>query len=133
MFRDGVDRPVAPGLAPDKADRVLPSFRLAPALWLRCRLPAWLARPGGGARPVPVDRTGRRRGGRRGRRLGWRSAAGAVGLPAAAPGAGSSSIGRWSWPPSCGRWPHQVGLWCLYLQLRLLDLPATVVGATIPA
>ena len=27
----------------------------------------------------------------------------------------------------------QLGLWCLYLQLRLLDLPAAVVGVTIPA
>ena len=27
----------------------------------------------------------------------------------------------------------QLGLWCLYLQLRLLDLPSAVVGATIPA
>ncbi len=27
----------------------------------------------------------------------------------------------------------QLGLWCLYLQIRLLDLPSAVVGVTIPA
>ncbi len=27
----------------------------------------------------------------------------------------------------------QIGLWCLYLQVRLLDLPMAVVGVAIPA
>ena len=27
----------------------------------------------------------------------------------------------------------QLGLWCLYLQIRLLDLPTAVVGMAIPA
>ena len=47
-------------------------------------------------------------------------------------GADSCSIGRWS-RPKLRPLAFQLGLWCLYLQLRLLDLPTAVVGVAIPA
>ena len=130
MFRNGVDRPIAPGLDPHKADRVLPSFRLAPSLWLRCRLPAWLRSP-----VVGLDL------------YQWAGLAVAVAAASAAAWASlrlaerlacrllrlvSVEVDRVVVAPKLRPLAAQFGLWCLYLQLRLLDLPATAVGATIP-
>ena len=130
MFRNGVDRPIAPGLDPHKADRVLPSFRLAPALWLRCRLPAWLRRPVAGLDLYQ-----------------WVGLAVAVAAASAAAWASLRlaerlacrllrlvrvEVERVVVAPKLRPLAAQFGLWCLYLQLRMLDLPATAVGATIP-
>jgi MscS family membrane protein len=130
MFRAAVDRPVAAVLARAKGAHAVPSPRLTPSLWLRSRLPGWLRRPALGldfyqwiglvvalAGCAAASWLGLRVAGRLARRLLRhcrievdRSFAAAKLRPLAL----------------------QLGLWCLYLQLRLLDLPAAVVSATIP-
>ena len=106
-------------------------LRLVPSLWLRSRLPAWL----------------------RGRILGlevyqW------IGLAVALAGCGIASwlglrvvervaryalhrggfvLDRAVLAPKLRPLALQLGLWCLYLQLRLLDLPMAAVGIAIPA
>ncbi len=131
MFRVAFDRSVAPSFARGKAYRAALSPRLAPSLWLRGRLPTWLRAPAAG---LDVYQ--------------W------IGLTVALAGCGAASwlglrvlervacfalrrggfeLDRDLVAPKLRPLAFQLGLWCLYLQLRLLDLPSAVVGATIPA
>ena len=131
MFRVAFDRRLAPGLSPDKGVRAGLSLRLVPSLWLRGRLPAWLRGPAPG---LDVYQ--------------W------IGLAVALAGCGMASwlglrvLERIAWhalcrggfvldravvAPKLRPLAFQLGLWCLYLQIRLLDLPTAVVGVAIPA
>jgi MscS family membrane protein len=131
MFRAAFDRPIARGLSRDKGIRAAVPFRLVPSLWLRDRLPAWLRAPAPG---LDVYQ--------------WIGLA--VGLAAfgAASWLGLRVIERAAWhalraggleldralvAAKLRPVAFQLGLWCLYLQLRLLDLPSEFVGAVIPA
>jgi MscS family membrane protein len=131
MFRVAFDRRLSPGLTPDKGVRAGLSLRLVPSLWLRGRLPVWLRGPAPG---LDVYQ--------------W------IGLALALAGCGMASwLGLWvleriacyalyrggfvlDWAlvgPKLRPLALQLGLWCLYLQIRLLDLPTAVVGVAIPA
>lgn len=127
MFRGAVDRPIAPSLGPKAG----PSLARAPSLWLRCRLPAWVRQPALGLDLYQ-----------------W------LGLAVALAACGAASwlglqvaerlacrllrlvrveVDRALAAPKLRPLALQFGLWCLYLQLRLLDLPAAAVGAAILA
>jgi MscS family membrane protein len=131
MFRVAFDRPIARGLSRDKGIRAAVPFRLVPSLWLRGRLPAWLRTAGLGLELYQ-----------------WIGLAVALAAFGAASWLGLRVIERVAWHALRGGGfeldrvvvasklrplAFQLGLWCLYLQLRLLDLPSAVVGATIPA
>ncbi len=131
MFRVALDRPLAPGLSPDKGVRAAVSARLVPSLWLRSRLPAWLRVPGPGLELYQ-----------------WIGLAFALAASWAASWLGLRVIERVALhtlralgfeldralvATKLRPLAFQLGLWGLYLQLRLLDLPSAVVGATIPA
>jgi MscS family membrane protein len=131
MFRVAFDQRLAPGLSADKGIRAGLSPSLVPSLWLRGRLPAWLRRPMPGLEVYQ-----------------W------IGLAMALVGCGIASwlglrileriacyalhrggfvldrtvVGHKLQPLAL-----QLGLWCLYLQIRMLDLPTAVVGVAIPA
>ena len=133
MFRDAVDRPVAPspgaGQGRSARSRRCEPGPLALAPLPAPRLAAAARRRGststsGSAWRSPWRPAGRPRGWGSGSSSGW---------PACGcGGADSSSIGDLV-APKLRPLAFQLGLWCLYLQLRLLDLPAAVVGVTIPA
>jgi MscS family membrane protein len=131
MFRVAFDHRLAPGLSPDKGVRAGLSLQLVPSLWLRGRLPGWLRGP------APVLEV-----------YQW------IGLALALAGCGMASwlglrvLERVACYALCrGGFvldravvalklrplALQLGLWCLYLQIRLLDLPTAVVGVAIPA
>ena len=131
MFRVAFDRPIAPGLSRDKGIRAAVPFRLVPSLWLRDHLPAWLRTPGPGLELYQ-----------------WIGLAVALAAFGAASWLGLRVIERVAWhalraggfdldrvvvASKLRPLAFQLGLWCLYLQLRLLDLPSAVVGAAIPA
>src|SRR5262249_26772142 len=131
MFRVAFDRPIARGLSRDKGTRAAVSFRLVPSLWLRERMPAWLRAPWPGLELYQ-----------------WLGLAVGVVLFGAASWLGLRIIERLAWhalrasgfeldravvASSLRPLALQLGLWCVYLQLRLLDLPWAVVGAAIPA
>lgn len=131
MFRAAVDRPVAPVLGRAKGLHAAPSPRLVPALWLHSQLPPWLRKPVLGldlyqwiGLAVALA-------------VGW--AASWLGLWVAARLAcrllrrGRIEIERTIVASKLRPLAYQLGLWCLYLQLRLLDLPAAALGVTIPA
>ena len=131
MFLVAFDHRLAPGLSPDRGIRAGLSPGLVPSLWLRSRLPAWL----------------------RGRVAGlevyqW------IGLIVALAGCGIASwlglrvlervaqfalfrggfvLDRAVLALKMRPLALQLGLWCVYLQIRLLDLPMAVVGMAIPA
>jgi MscS family membrane protein len=131
MFRVKFDHRLAPGLSPDKGIRAGLSPGLVPSLWLRSRLPAWLR----GSKPgLEVYQ--------------W------IGLALALAGCGVASwlglrvlervaryalcrggfvLDRAVLAPKLRPLALQLGLWCLYLQIRLLDLPMAVFGIAIPA
>ncbi len=131
MFRVKFDHRLAPGLSPDKGIRAGLSPGLVPSLWLRSRLPAWLR----GSKPgLEVYQ--------------W------IGLAIALAACGIASwlglrvleriarfvlcrggvvLDRAVLAPKLRPLALQLGLWCLYLQIRLLDLPMAVFGIAIPA
>ena len=131
MFRTAFDLRLAPDLTPDKGIRAGLSPRLVPSLWLRGRLPAWLRSPALGLEVYQ-----------------W------IGLALALAACGVASwlglrvlervatytlrrggfvLDRSLVAPKLRPLALQLGLWCLYLQIRLLDLPTAVVGVAIPA
>ena len=131
MFRVALDRPLAPGLSRDKGVKAAVSARLVPSLWLRAHMPGWLRIPwpvlelyqwiglaislaGGGAASWLGLRVIER--------LAWHALR-----------AGGFELDRALVATKLRPLAFQLGLWCLYLQIRLLDLPSGVVGATIPA
>ena len=131
MFRVAFDRPVASGLSRDKGVKAAVSARLVPSLWLRDRMPGWLRAP------WPVLEL-----------YQWIGLAVALAAGGAASWLGLRVIERVAWhalraggfeldralvATKLRPLAFQLGLWCLYLQIRLLDLPSGVVGATIPA
>ena len=131
MFRDAVHRPVAPALARVQNFHRFPSLRLTPSLWLRCRIPAWLRRPALGLDLYQ-----------------WAGLVVALAASAVASWAGLRVVERLAClvlrrgqievdrdlaASKLRPLALQLGLWCLYLQLGLLDLPAAVVGVTTPA
>ena len=89
------------------------------------------AEPRAGAGPLPVGRPGRRPGGRRGGLAGWLRVV--ERLACRLLRRGRIEVDRALAASKLRPLALQLGLWCLYLQLRLLDLPAAVVGVTIPA
>jgi MscS family membrane protein len=131
MFRDVIDRPVAASLPRVKRLHEVPPARLIPSLWLRSQLPQWLRCP-----VLGLDL------------YQWIGLVVALGVCAAASWLGLRIIERlacrvlWQGRIEVDRAlaasklrpiAFQLGLWSLYLQLRLLDLPSNVVGVTIPA
>jgi MscS family membrane protein len=131
MFRAAFDRPIAPGLPHDKGMPTGVSLRLVPSLWLRDRLPGWLRSHGPGldlyqwiglAVAALVCGAASWLGLRVIERLAWHALR-----------AGGFELDRAQVATKLRPLAFQLGLWCLYLQLRMLDLPSAVVGATIPA
>ncbi|WP_406693940.1 mechanosensitive ion channel family protein [Singulisphaera sp. Ch08] len=131
MFRDVADRPVDASLSRERAITAIPAMRVVPSLWLRHQLPAWLRGPAPGLDLYQ-----------------WIGLAVALVTCAAVSWLGLRIIERLAC--YCLRWggfdldrslvagklrpvSFQIGLFCLYHLLRLLDLPSAVVGATIPA
>src|SRR3954465_6821931 len=131
MFRDASERPVAPALAKVGDDREALAATLVPALWLRGRLTPWLRLPAAG---LDIYQ--------------WIGLAIALSLAGVATWLGLRALER----AACGGLRRggfeldramvgsrlkplafQVGLGCVYQQLRLLDLPSAMVGVTIPA
>lgn len=130
MFRNGVARRVAAGLDPGRANRVIPSFEMAPSLWIRCMLPGWLRHT-----VLGLDL------------YQWAGLAVALSLSGAASWVAlrvaerlacgllhlvKVDIARSVVAPKLRPLSLQPGLWSLYLLVRLLDLPAAVVAAAIP-
>ena len=132
MFRDAAERPVAPTLAQGKSGPRSRRGELVPSLWLRGRLarlaPAarrWgSTSTSGSAWRSPWRPAGRRRGWGCGSWSGW---------PAYGLRRGGFELDRALVASKLRPLAFQLGLWCLYHQLRLLDLPSAVVGVTIPA
>ncbi|AGA31030.1 mechanosensitive ion channel family protein [Singulisphaera acidiphila] len=131
MFREVADRPVDATLSRERAVTAVPSIRVVPSLWLRSQLPAWLRGPAPGLDLYQ-----------------WVGLVVALATCAVASWLGLRVIERLA----CYglRWggfdldrtlvagklrplSFQLGLFCLYHLLRLLDLPSAVVGSTIPA
>jgi MscS family membrane protein len=132
MFRVAFDLRLAPGLSPDKGVRAGLSASLVPSLWLRGRLPGWLrGKPHLGLEVYQ-----------------WIGLAVALACCGIASWLGLGVIERAACyllagggfvldRPMVARKLRplaiQLGLWCLYLLIRLLDLPTAVVGMAIPA
>ncbi len=93
-----------------------------------CPLAPW---PRAGARPLPVGGPGDRPGGFRRRLLDWPQDDRAAGV--LRPAVGGFNLERSLVAEKLRPLSFQLGLFCLYHLLRLLDLPAAVVSATIPA
>jgi MscS family membrane protein len=131
MFHVKFDHRLAPGLTPDKGIRAGLSARLVPSLWLRGRLPAWLRSPAAGLEVyqwigLALALAGCGVASWLGLRVLERIACYALGR-------GGFVLDRATVAPKLRPLALQVGLWCLYLQIRLLDLPMAALGMAIPA
>lgn len=130
MFRDGLDRKVAAGLDPLRANRIVPSFDLAPSLWVRCSLPAWMRHPVLGldlyqwlglALALTVCSL-----------VSWLALRVVEGVVCKLLMMGRVDVECLVVDSKLRPLALQFGLWALYHQVRLLDLPIAVVGAAVP-
>jgi MscS family membrane protein len=131
MFRDASERPVSPTLSKDKVGREAFTATLVPSLWLRGRMPPWLRRPAAGLELYQwIGLAISLAVGGFATWLGLRALEGAARLGLRR---GGFELDRAIVAPKLRPLAFQIGLWCLYHQLRLLDLPSAVVGVTIPS
>lgn len=131
MYRDAADRPATTVLAREVGALPEPSLRMLPSLWLRNHLPSWLKFPALG---LDVYQ--------------WIGLLIALAAGAAASWLGLRIIARLTCyllhrggfevdravaTSKLRPIALQLGLWSFYLLIRLLDLPAAVIGVAIPA
>ena len=130
MFRDALEHPVAPTLAKVNVGSETRAATLVPSLWLRSRLAPWLRNPVVGldlyqwiglAMAVVVASAAT-----------WLGLRGLERVACHALRRGGFILDRATVASRLRPLAFQVGLLCLYHQLWLLDLPATVIGVLIP-
>jgi MscS family membrane protein len=131
MFRASFGHPVAQGLSRERGARAGLSPWLVPSLWLRGRLPAWLRYHAPGldiyqwiGLAVALAASGV---------ASWLGLRILVRFACSALRCGGLALDGGVVAPKLRPLAFQLGLWCLYLQLRLLDLPTAVIGAMMPA
>lgn len=131
MFWAVADRPVDATLSRERAVTAVPSIQVVPSLWLRSQLPPWLRGPAPGldlyqwvglAIALVVSAV-----------TSWIGLRMIERLACYALQWGGFNLERSLVAGKLRPLSFQLGLLCLYHLLRLLDLPAAVVGATIPA
>lgn len=130
MFHDAADRPVDSSLSRSSGVKAGPTLSLVPSLWIRSRMPAWLKGPGLGLDLYQ-----------------WLGLVTALAIAAVASWLGLRVIERlacyglqWSGfkldrdlvAAKLRPLSFQVGLLVFYEFVQLLDLPGTVLGATLP-
>ncbi|WP_435018684.1 mechanosensitive ion channel family protein [Tundrisphaera sp. TA3] len=131
MYRDAADRPIAPALARGGGGHEAAMAALVPSLWIRGRLPAWLRGPAPGldlyqwiglALALLTSLT-----------VAWVGLRAIEAIACAILRRGGFGLDRSLVGPKLRPLSLQLGLFCLFQQFRLLDLPSAVVGVTIPA